>query len=119
MSNEAQVKAMKLAHQLHNPQLRFKAATLTDLDKFIDTGDVVFITDTNQLYTKTNAGVTLLSSPANTVADAYDYHRYRELDNQVLRCKSCNSALDLLKVDRNNNVTCPYCNSVNHIFEKR
>ncbi len=42
----------------------------------------------------------------------------KELGVQVLKCKSCDSSLDITKKDENNNVICPFCNSVNHIYEK-
>ena len=79
------------------------------------TGDIVYTSDTNKIYVKLDSGLTELSNGFNTIEDSY---KDKELDNQVLRCKSCGSIIDPSKVDRNNNITCPYCNSVNHIFIK-
>jgi len=96
------------------PKLCNQSYMFENANKF-KTGDIVITSDTNKIYVKLDSGLTEFSNGFNTIEDSY---KDKELDNQVLRCKSCGSVIDPSKVDRNNNITCTYCNSVNHIFVK-
>lgn len=119
MSISLQEESKKFADLLTNPtfipKLCNQSYIFENANEF-KTGDIVYTSDTNEIYVKLDSGLSKISNGFdNTIEDSY---KDKELDNQVLRCKSCGSVIDPSKVDRNNNITCPYCDSVNHIFVK-